>query len=147
MIGRFRCTIGLSCEYRRAGTVKNCNSCGKCCETAGNGGLSASAEEIDWWDTHRPEIARYVHDGKIWVDPSTGEYFARCPWLRSAADGVGTSCDIYHDRPEDCRHYPVDIEQMVRHDCEMLEPRDLLDIKKAQRKLDMLMADSRPPVQ
>ena len=36
---------------------------------------------------------------------------------------------------------------MVRHDCEMLEPRDLLDLKKAQHKLDMLMADCRPPVQ
>jgi len=127
--------------------VKNCNSCGKCCETAGNGGLSASREEIDWWESHRPDIARYVQDGKIWIDPSTGEYFARCPWLRRARDGTGTSCDIYHDRPEDCRHYPVDVEQMVRHDCEMLERRDLLDLKKAQHKLDLLMADNRPPVQ
>ena len=127
--------------------MKNCNSCGKCRETAGNGGLSASRDEIDWWESHRPEIARYVHDGKICVDPSTGEYFARCPWLRSSPGGVGTSCDIYHDRPEDGRHYPVDIEHMVRHDCEMIEPRDLLDLKKAQHKLDMLMADSRPAVQ
>jgi Fe-S-cluster containining protein len=126
--------------------MKNCNSCGKCCETAGNGGLSASSEEIDWWETHRPEIARYAHDGKIWVDPATGEYFERCPWLRKSLDGTSTSCDIYHDRPEDCRLYPVDIEQMVRHDCEMLERRDLVDLKRAQKRLDTLMADSRPPV-
>jgi len=126
--------------------MKNCNSCGKCCETAGNGGLSASSEEIDWWETRRPDIARYARDGKIWVNPETGDYFERCPWLRKALDGNGTTCDIYHDRPEDCRHYPVDIEQMFRHDCEMLEPRDLADLKRAQKRLDFLMADSRPPV-
>jgi Fe-S-cluster containining protein len=126
--------------------MKNCNSCGKCCETAGNGGLSASGEEIEWWETHRPAIARYVQNGKIWVNPTTGEYFERCPWLKSSLDGAGTTCEIYHDRPEDCRHYPVDIEQMVRHDCEMLERRDLVDLKRAQKRLDMLMSDSRPPV-
>jgi Fe-S-cluster containining protein len=126
--------------------MKNCNSCGKCCETAGNGGLSASSEEIDWWETHRPAIARFVQDGKIWVNPDTGDYFERCPWLKKSLDGIGTTCEIYHDRPEDCRHYPVDIEQMVRHDCEMLERRDLVDLKRAQKRLDTLMADSRPPV-
>lgn len=127
-------------------SMKSCNSCGKCCETAGNGGLSASREEIDWWEMHRPEIARYVQDGKIWVDPKTGEYFPRCPWLRHSPDENKYTCDIYYDRPEDCRHYPVDIAQMVRDDCEMLERRDLDDLKRAQQKLDALMSDSRPPV-
>jgi Fe-S-cluster containining protein len=126
--------------------VKNCNSCGKCCKTAGNGGLSATPDEIDWWELHRPEIARYVKDGNIWVDPSTGEYFANCPWLRHVPDENKYTCDIYHDRPEDCRHYPVDIAQMVKDDCEMLEPRDLKDLKRAQKKLDAIMIDSRPPV-
>jgi len=126
--------------------MKNCNSCGKCCETAGNGGLSATAEEIDWWETHRPDIARYVVDGKIWVDPETGEYFPRCPFLQKSPDGKKTFCDIYDDRPEDCRHYPVDIAQMIEDKCEMLEPRDLNNLRKAQRDLDRLMVDSRPPV-
>jgi len=35
---------------------------------------------------------------------------------------------------------------MIRHDCEMLEPRDLNDLKRAQIRLDTLMSDSRPPV-
>ena len=126
--------------------MRNCNSCGKCCETAGNGGLSASAEEIDYWETYRPDIARYVDAGRVWIDPQTGAYFLRCPWLRDAPDGHKTSCDIYDERPEDCRHYPVDIEQMVRHGCEMIEPKDLSDISRAQRKLDAIMIDSRPPV-
>ena len=126
--------------------MKDCNSCGKCCETAGNGGLSASRDEIDWWETHRPEIARFVADGKIWVNPETHEYFARCPWLRESPDENKYTCDIYYDRPEDCRHYPVDIAQMVKDDCEMLEPRDLDDLRRAQTKLDDLMSDSRPAV-
>ena len=125
--------------------MKSCNSCGKCCETAGNGGLSATPEEIDWWEEHRPDIARFVQDGKIWIDPKTGDYFARCPWLKDSPDGRGTLCEIYEDRPEDCRHYPVDIQQMIRHDCEMLEPHDLKNVKRAQRKLDEMMIDSRPP--
>lgn len=126
--------------------MKHCNSCGKCCEKAGNGGLSASTEEIDWWENHRPDIFRYVDGNRIWIDPETSEYLPRCPWLRSTDDGSRFSCDIYHDRPEECRHYPIDIDQMLRDECEMLERRDLLDLKRAQRKLDEIMTDSRPPV-
>lgn len=107
--------------------------------------MSASSEEIDWWETHRPDIARYVQGEKIWVNPENGEYFARCPWLQMSPDGKKFICDIYEDRPEDCRHYPVDIDQMVRDDCEMLERRDLIDVRRAQKKLDSLMIDSRPP--
>ena len=125
--------------------MKSCNSCGKCCEKWGNDGLSASAEEIDWWETYRPDVARYARNGKIWIDPATNEYFARCPWLRKSTDGKIFSCEIYDVRPEDCRHYPVDIADMLRDDCEMLEHRDLVDLKRAQRKLDELMIDSRPP--
>ena len=125
--------------------MKNCNSCGKCCETAGNGGLSASPEEIDYWETYRPDIAAFVDGKRIWVNPATGEYFARCPFLQKSPDGKKTFCDIYDDRPEDCRHYPVDIEQMVLDKCEMLEPRDLTNPRRAQKALDAIMIDSRPP--
>jgi uncharacterized protein len=125
--------------------MKQCNSCGKCCETAGNGGLSATPEEIDYWETYRPDIAEYVDGNRIWVNPKTGKYFARCPFLKRTPDGKKTTCDIYEDRPEDCRHYPVDIPQMIEDECEMLEARDLKDLKRAQRKLDEIMIDSRPP--
>ena len=124
--------------------MKDCNSCGKCCEKWGNDGLSATAAEIDQWETRRPDIARYVFDQKIWIDPETKDFFARCPWLRKSADGRKFSCDIYEVRPEGCRHYPVDIAEMVRDNCEMLEKRDLADLKRAQRKLDEIMSDSRP---
>jgi hypothetical protein len=35
---------------------------------------------------------------------------------------------------------------MLKDDCEMLQPHDLTDPGKAQKKLDLLMSDSRPPV-
>jgi Fe-S-cluster containining protein len=54
------------------------------------------------------------------------------------------TCDIYHDRPEDCKHYPITIAQMVKDECEMLEVKDLANPKQAQKSLDNIMTDSRP---
>jgi Fe-S-cluster containining protein len=126
--------------------VKDCNQCGKCCTRYGGGDLSASAGEIDWWENHRPDIFSYVGDGIIWTSPVTGKQMLRCPWLRKLPKQNKYICRIYYDRPDECRHYPVNIDQMIRDECEMLEARDLDNPKRAQRMLDELMADSRPPV-
>jgi len=126
--------------------MKDCNQCGKCCIHYSDGGLSASASEIDWWEEHRPDIFSYVGDGQIWISPDTGKPLVSCPWLQKLPDQEKYICSIYDDRPDDCKYYPVDIAQMVRDECEMLEARDLLYLEKAQRTLDDLMADSRPPV-
>ena len=40
------------------------------------GGLSATSDEIHWWETFRPEISRFVSAGKIWTDPVTGKPLA-----------------------------------------------------------------------
>jgi Fe-S-cluster containining protein len=108
--------------------------------------LSASASDLERWETDRPDIAAYSRGGKIWIDPATGAQLLRCPWLQKLPDQEKYICRIYQDRPEDCRYYPVDIEQMLRDECEMLQPRDLANPKQAQKTLDLLMADSRPPV-
>ena len=125
--------------------MKACNQCGKCCINYSNGGLSASANEIEAWEINRPDIFRYVLDGKIWMDPDTGEQLTCCPWLRKEANQEKYTCDIYDDRPGDCRYYPVTIEDMIRDECEMLEAHDLAKPKQAQKRLNKLMADSRPP--
>jgi len=133
--------------------VKNCTQCGKCCIKYSDGGLSASDSEIELWDIFRPDIYQYVRNGEIWIDPITGKQMERCPWLREEKSTVSDqesgnkkyTCDIYYDRPEDCKHYPVTIEQMINDDCEMLESQDLAKPKQAQKKLDKLMFDSRPP--
>jgi len=125
--------------------VKNCNQCGKCCIHYSDGGLSASATDLERGETDRPDIADYASGGKIWIDPASGEQLLRCPWLQKLPEQNKYICRIYYDRPDDCRYYPVDIEQMLRDDCEMLEARDLANPKQAQKTLDLLMADSRPP--
>ena len=68
------------------------------------------------------------------------------PWLRKVPNKEIYTCDIYFDRPEDCRHYPTTIEEMVNDECEMIEVQDLANPKKAQIALDKLMADSRSPL-
>ncbi|MFD2231001.1 YkgJ family cysteine cluster protein [Alkalimarinus sediminis] len=129
--------------------MKACNSCGKCCIKYGDGDLSASKMDIDMWELFRPDIYRYVHNNEIWFDPETKQPLTRCPWLKEAPEQesgkMRYSCDIYLDRPEDCRHYPSLIEEMRRDECEMLEPHDLIKPRQAQRKLDIIMSDSRPP--
>ena len=123
--------------------MKDCNQCGKCCIKYSNGGLSASEDEIKHWDIFKPEIYNFVNNGMIWMDPKTGKQLEVCPWLRKEKDLY--SCDIYFDRPNDCKYFPVTIEQMINIECEMLEERDLDRPEQAQKKLDKLMVDSRPP--
>ena len=127
--------------------MKECNQCGKCCENYSDGGLSATASEIEFWEIFRPHIYDFVSGGNIWIDPNTGSQIKRCPWLRQLPNQDKYVCDIYYDRPDDCKHYPVTIEQMIKDECEMLEVRDLANPKLAQHVLDKLMADSRPPVE
>lgn len=123
--------------------MKNCNQCGKCCIQYSDGGLTATAAEIDLWENAQPEIFRYVDKGKIWMDPNNGQQLKRCPWLKQELHQAKYSCSIYENRPDDCRHYPVTIDEMVRDGCEMIEINDLKRPKLAQKKLDKLMQDSR----
>ncbi len=97
------------------------------------------------WDKLRPDILLYVKDGNIWVSPNTGKALTRCPWLRQIPQQTKYTCDIYAHRPDDCKYYPVTIEQMIDDECEMFEAHDLAYPKRAQETLDRLMANSRPP--
>jgi len=126
--------------------VKECNQCGKCCIHYGDGGLSASKEEIALWEIFRPDIYRYVRGDKIWMDPTSGQQLSRCPWLEKVPNEAKYTCGIYHERPEDCRHYPTSIQEMVKDECEMIEVKDLTHPKQAQNTLDIMMRDSRPPL-
>lgn len=115
--------------------MKACNACGKCCIKYSNGGLTASASDLELWETQRPDIFRYVKKEQLWVDPVTGKNIELCPWLRKEPDQLRYTCDIYYDRPEDCRVYPATINDMIKDDCEMLEPQDLKNRKLAENRL------------
>jgi Fe-S-cluster containining protein len=129
--------------------MKLCNQCGKCCIKYSNGGLTTSAAQMDYWENYRPEIFSYVYNGKIWMDPDTGEQIERCPWLRIEPGFKKESvqnkytCAIYFDRPDDCRFYPSTIDEMVADGCEMIEAKDLANPKQGQKELDRIMFDSR----
>ncbi|NRA70578.1 MAG: YkgJ family cysteine cluster protein [Gammaproteobacteria bacterium] len=126
--------------------MKTCNSCGKCCIKYSNGALSASETEIELWEVFNPNIAEYVKNGEIWADPSSGKLLELCPFLRKTTNTksvVQYTCDIYYDRPDDCKYYPSNVREMINDQCEMIEASDLLDLTKAQRKLDIIMVDSR----
>jgi len=130
--------------------MKDCNQCGKCCIKYGGGDLSASQEEIDLWEIFNPEIFEFVKNNEIWFDPNSGAKLDLCPFLEvEAKTDVRApnkyTCSIYLDRPEDCRHYPSLIAEMIRDECEMIESIDIEKPKRAQEKLDLLMQDSRPP--
>ncbi len=124
--------------------MKACNQCGRCCTRYSHGGLSATRDEIDYWQTFRPTIAKFVSFGEIWIDPSTGQQFDICPWLRKAENAEIYSCDIYHDRPDDCRVYPTSVKQMIVDGCEMIEAKDISNPKQAEERLAVIMADSWP---
>ncbi len=129
--------------------MKECNQCGKCCIKYGNGALSATKQEIEVWELFNPDIYQYVKNDDIWFDPTTGMKLTQCPFLEVESSSAQTApikytCSIYLDRPEDCRHYPSLISEMIRDECEMIETLDITDYKKAQVKLDWLMRDSRP---
>lgn len=124
--------------------MKECTQCGKCCTKYSDGGLSASSDEIAMWQLFRPDIAEYVRSGVIWISPQTGQSLSLCPFLRKVPGQNIYTCDIYYDRPDDCKFYPVTIQQMRNDECEMLEPADLNNPDEAQQTLDNLMADSRP---
>ncbi len=130
--------------------MQDCNSCGKCCIKYSNGDLSASDQDIDMWELFKPDIAAYVKKGLIWFSPQSAKQLSLCPFLREAKNPEEPkktiyTCDIYYDRPEDCRFYPVTVKQMINDECEMLQEGDLLNPQKAQKDLDKLLEDSRPP--
>jgi Fe-S-cluster containining protein len=131
-------------------TMKDCNQCGKCCIKYGGEDLSATKEEIYLWEIFNPEIFKFVKNNEIWFDPESGLSLKSCPFLEiepkiNDLAPKKYTCSIYLDRPEDCRHYPSLIAEMIRDECEMIEVIDLEKPKIAQIKLDKLMQDSRPP--
>ncbi len=125
--------------------MKECNQCGKCCIKYSNGGLTVSVAQLDYWENYRPDIFRYVNEGNIWIDPDTGEQIELCPWLKKAPGQKKYTCDIYYDRPDDCRYYPSTIDEMVIDECEMLEEKDQSNPKQVRKALDKIMKDSRSP--
>lgn len=126
--------------------MKECNQCGKCCIKYGSGGLTTSTSQINYWNDNKPEISQYLKDGDFWFDPKTGVQVEQCPWLRKEPGQYSGqnkyTCDIYFDRPDDCKFYPSTLDEIVVDGCEMIEKNDLKNPKQGQKSLEIIMKDS-----
>jgi Fe-S-cluster containining protein len=65
----------------------DCKQCGHCCLNLGAYQTCATEEDITLWEENGRddlldwviEVAPGVYD--IWMNPETGDYVSRCPWL------------------------------------------------------------------
>lgn len=103
-----------------------CTRCGKCCLNESYMlTLTASAKDVSRWQREgRDDILRYVAQVgpgfyDLWVDD--GVELARCPFLRKDRGAATYRCKIHETRPETCRRYPVDYEQMIVDECEIID--------------------------
>ena len=95
-----------------------CNNCGKCCL---RGGACLQADEEDrkrWNHEWRDDILQYEDIGDLWIGEE-GE-LDRCPFLRKLPNKLKYKCLINDTKPNICREYPFDDEQMAYFDCEGL---------------------------
>ena len=110
--------------------MRPCNGCGKCCvkytEGAGGAGLGCATERDLERLRERPDVLAWIPHmpPDLWIHPATGEEAMRCPWLRKLLNRTVYKCRIHDVRPDICRNYPLDKEQMRNDGCEMLEPGD-----------------------
>ena len=104
--------------------MKDCNQCGKCCINYPYGlGCATDADLARLEAAGRDDVLAWIPKTvpDYWISPITGNEADRCPWLRKMPNQQKYKCLIYDVRPDVCRIYPVDIEQMLKDKCEMLE--------------------------
>lgn len=103
-----------------------CTRCGKCCLKKDYMlSLSATAKDVVRWRKEgRDDILRYVDHVNmgfydLWFD--NGKELDRCPFLRKDRGAASYRCTIHNTRPEVCRSYPANYEQMVADECEIIQ--------------------------
>jgi Fe-S-cluster containining protein len=109
-----------------------CRQCGQCCgrmRDAFQGRVSL--EEVEYWQglgltrILRLVQARQTPNGAVfraWVNPRTGRYLDRCPWLRKGPDGQARLCAIHAHRPLKCRSFPLSRDHAEYSGCRGFEP-------------------------
>ena len=110
-------TADMLAAFGRPPDGFRCRVCGDCCRRFRDAyqGL-VSAEEVAAWEAaglHRilRLVSRERRDGyaihRAWVNPKTGVYFKKCPWLRRDAAAGGLVCGIHEYKPLKCRAFPL----------------------------------------
>jgi Fe-S-cluster containining protein len=90
------------------------------------GNLTVDAADVRrWHKERRADILHYVapvgagYD--VWIEPDTGRERTRCPFVRKDRGASTYKCRIHHTRPQVCRDYLADYEQMVNNGCEIID--------------------------
>ena len=100
-----------------------CVQCGHCCLDLSDA-YQTSVPESDikrWKREQRFDILEWVgpFEGmdEIWINPKTGEYVNRCPWLRKLPGQNKYICRIHETKPEHCRNFPKSKRHALDNDC------------------------------
>jgi Fe-S-cluster containining protein len=100
-----------------------CVQCGHCCLDL-SGAYQTSVPETDikrWRREQRFDILEWVgpFEGmdEIWINPRTGEYVNRCPWLRKLPKQNKYICRIHETKPEHCRNFPKSKRHALDNGC------------------------------
>lgn len=111
-----------------------CRLCGHCCSCLGDASHGrVSPEEVrEWTEAGLTRILRLIRRVdrpaysfyEAWVNPKTGRYLKRCPWLVRLSQG-GRGCAIHENKPLKCRAYPYNAESAQRQGCIGFDQPDL----------------------
>ena len=91
--------------------MKECTQCGKCCLHYSDGGLSASAEEVEAWEIFNPAIAKYVVDGmmKGWAVRWRSK-----GWMRTKTEKA-KNADLWAELLSLCERHDVEFRWVKGH--------------------------------
>ena len=70
------------------------------------------------WNPSPETRCKYVHvssDAASMRHTVSGNGYHSMPLT---VNGTAVTCDIYYDRPDECKYYPVTIEQMINDECD-----------------------------
>ena len=110
-----------------------CVQCGHCCLDLSDA-YQTSVPESDvkrWKREQRFDILEWVGTlggvGEIWINPKTGEYVNRCPWLRKLPKQNKYICRIHETKPEKCRKFPKSKRHALDYGCKGIPAEDFAD--------------------
>jgi Fe-S-cluster containining protein len=110
-----------------------CVQCGHCRLDLSDA-YQTSGPESDvkrWKHEQRFDILEWVGNlkgvGEIWINPKTGEYVNRCPWLRKLPKQNKYICRIHATNPEKCRKFPKSKRPALDYGCKGFPAEDFPD--------------------
>jgi len=100
-----------------------CVQCGNCCLNLSDA-YQTSVLDSDvkrWRRENRTDILEWVDSflglNDIWINPRTGNFVGRCPWLRKLPKKDKYLCRIHDTKPEHCQSFPKSKRHALENGC------------------------------